>query len=101
MPCPFSSTAHSAQNASWRRAWLLIRVVNHIEATLFYRPVECDILGSLPGPGDHEFLCELILVQLLLAFCGQNAVNECEGVTVAVVVVFLIPSKQGHGEEKA
>lgn len=101
MSCPFSHTSHSAQTASRSRAWLLIRVVNHVEATLFYRPVECDVLRSLPGPWDHEFLRELILVQLLLAFCHQNAVNECEGVTVAVVVVFFIPYKQGHGEEKA
>lgn len=92
MPCPLCSyTAHSAQKASWRRAWLLIRVVNHVEAMLFYRPVECDVLGSLPGSGDHKFLCELIFVQLLLAFRGQNAVNESEGITVAVVAVFLIP----------
>lgn len=78
----------------------MIRVDN-VEATLFYRPVERDVLGSLPGPGDHKLLRELVLVQLLLAFCGQNAVNECEGVTVAVVVFFFVPSKQGHEEEKA
>lgn len=80
--------SHSAQTA-----WLLIRAVNHIETMLLYRPVEHDILGSLSGPRDHEFLCKLILVQLLFAFCGQNAVNECEGVTVAVVAVFFIPYK--------
>lgn len=79
----------------------MIRVVDHVEAMLLYRPVQRDVLGSLPGPGDHKFLRELILVQLLLAFCGQNAVNECEGVTVAVVVFFFVPSKQGRGEEKA
>lgn len=94
MSCSFCSyMSHSAQTAPWRRAWLLIRAVNHIETMLFYCPVERDVLGSLPGPRNHEFLCELILVQLLFAFCGQNAVNECEGVTVAVVAVFFIPYK--------
>lgn len=77
----------------------MVWMVNRIEATLFYCPVECYVLRSLPSPWDHKFLREFILVQLLLSFCGQNAVNECEGVTVAVVAVFLIPSKQGHGEE--
>lgn len=76
----------------------MVWVVGHVEAMLLYRPVQRDVLGSLPGPGDHKFLRELILVQLLLAFCGQNAVNEGEGVTVAVVVFFFVPSKQGHGE---
>lgn len=71
----------------------MARVIGHVEAMLFYHPVQRDVLGSLPGPGDHKFLRELVLVQLLLAFCGQNAVNECEGVTVAVVVFFLVPSK--------
>lgn len=60
---------------------------------LFCCPVECDVLGRRPCPRDHVFLRELILIQLLPAFRGQNAVNECEGVTVAVVVVFLVPYK--------
>ena len=61
---------------------------------LLYPSVECDVLGSLPCPRNHVLFRELTLVQLPLAFCGQNAVNEREGVTVAVVMVFFIPYKR-------
>ena len=94
------STARSARAAS--RAWARLgtRGVGDIEASLFYRTVERDVLGSLPRPRDHELLRELVLVQLLLALCGQDAVNEREGVAVAVVVILFIPYK-GEGVEKA
>ena len=95
-----SSAARSARAAF--RAWARLgtRGVGDIEASLFYRTVECDVLGSLPRPRDHELLRELISVQLLLALCGQDAVNEREGVAVAVVVILFIPYK-GEGVEKA
>ena len=72
----------------------MIRVVSDVEATLFYCLVEHDVPGSLPDPWDHTFLSESIPVQLLLAFCGQNAANEWEGVTVVAVAVFFTPVRQ-------
>lgn len=85
--------APSARTTPFRRVRLFIRAVGHVEATFLYRPVERDVLGGLPRPWNHVLLCELTFAQLLLAFCGQNAVNECEGVAVAVVMVFFIPYK--------
>lgn len=85
--------AHAARTAPFRRVCLFIRAVGHVEAALLYRPVERDVLGGLPRPWNHILLRELPFAQLLLAFCGQNAVNECEGVAVAVVMVFFVPYK--------
>ena len=82
---------HSAQAASRTWACLGTRGVDDVEAVLFYHAVERDVLGSLPRPRDHKLLRELVPVQPLLALCGQDAVNELEGVAVAVVVVFFVP----------
>jgi hypothetical protein len=69
-----------------------------VEAPRFDGPVEHDVLGGQPGPGEHVLLRELALAQLRSAFRDQNTVDEGEGVAVAVVVVFFIPSQKQEGK---
>jgi hypothetical protein len=66
-------------------------MVSHVEAALLDGPEEHDVLGGQARPRDHVLFCERVLVQLLSAFHGKDAVNEGEGKGQAVVLILFIP----------
>lgn len=56
--------------------------------------MQSDVFGSSLCVGDHKFLCEFTLAHLLFPKGGQDAVNECQCICVAVVGFFIIPREK-------
>lgn len=52
-----------------------------------------DVSGSSLCLWDHKSLCKFTFTHFPFSLCGQDAVNECQCVCVAVVLVFIIPRK--------